>query len=214
MEKRAHSRLDPALLLALALALPWQLGCDDGSRRATSLGSNTCMSRARFGDPARSPYTLPYPVGETYWVSQAYCTTSSHSRQLAYDFNMPAGADIVAARQGTVIGVKEDSPDGSPYGTHNFVNIEHPDGTVAFYAHFQHRGVDVEVGDTVRRGQRIGSCGDTGSRGHFHLHFGVYQGPPGQGPVDDIAVNFSNTDGPLDPLGGLVAGEYYEALPY
>ncbi len=212
MQRRRPAKLVFTLLVALPLL--WSLGCDDGFRPATSLGSNTCMSRAVFGDPSKSPYTLPYQVGETNGVSQAYCSNSSHIRQLAYDFDMPKGAEIVAARRGTVIAVKEDSLDGSAYGTHNYVNIQHPDGTVAFYAHFEHQGVDVEVGETVQRGQRIGSCGDTGSRGHFHLHFGVYQGPPGSGPVVDIAVNFSNTDGPLDELGGLVPGAYYEALPY
>ena len=189
-----------------------QLGCDGGSSGSpTAPRALACASRAVFGDPHESPYTLPFPVGETYFLSQAYCSRGSHSNQLAYDFDMPPGATIVAARAGVVTRVKEDSPDGSGYGTHNAVDVRHGDGTVAFYAHFQHRGVDVEVGDVVRRGQRLGGCGDTGSPGHFHLHFGVYRDPPREG--DDVAVNFRNTDGPLDERGGLVAGAVYTALP-
>lgn len=69
---------------------------------------SACMERAVFGDPAESPYVLPYPVGAAYEVFQGYCQ-GGHllSNQLAYDFIIPTGADIVAARAG-VVGHVED----------------------------------------------------------------------------------------------------------
>ena len=61
-------------------------------------------SRVVFGDPPESPYLLPYPVGERYRVNQSYCYTGGgHRGQLADDFVMPIGAEVLAARAGTVV---------------------------------------------------------------------------------------------------------------
>ena len=71
-----------------------------------------CLQRAIFGDPVESEYLLPFPIGEEYWISQSYCfSEGGHSNQLAYDFDMPVGASVLAAREGVVKEVKEDSPD-------------------------------------------------------------------------------------------------------
>ena len=61
------------------------------------------------------------------------------------------------------------------------MNIEHPDGTVAFYAHLMQESVVVGVGQQVARGELIALSGNSGATGGLpHLHFGVYQGwPPG-----------------------------------
>jgi hypothetical protein len=62
------------------------------------IGSN-CLDRADFADPGKSPYILPYPVGESHPLDQSYCTFGrSHADQLAYDFGMELG-DAVEAGQ-------------------------------------------------------------------------------------------------------------------
>jgi len=173
-----------------------------------------CLERAIFGDPAESDYLLPYAVGEEYYVSQSYCfSEGGHRNQLAYDFDMPIGANVLAARDGTVRAVKEDSPDtGEGYGEHNYVFLEHEDGTVAFYAHLQQNGVAVEIGDAVEAGELIAYAGNSGLTGHPHLHFGVYQHwPPTEG--DDVPVNFRNASGQHDSRGGLAIWRLFEALP-
>jgi hypothetical protein len=54
-----------------------------------SLTLSPCYSRARFEDPADSPYVLPFPVGRSYRISQTYCfPEGSHSIQLVYDFDI------------------------------------------------------------------------------------------------------------------------------
>lgn len=173
-----------------------------------------CLRRARFGDPAESEYLLPFNVGEAYTISQSYCYASGgHKGQLAYDFVMPVGVDVLAARGGTVMSIKEDSPDnGRGEGKHNYVFIEHDDGTVAFYAHLMQDGVDVGLGDEVVAGQRIAASGNSGLTGRPHLHFGVYLWWPPEERFD-VPVNFRNADGPLDPNGGLRPREYL-ALPH
>jgi murein DD-endopeptidase MepM/ murein hydrolase activator NlpD len=174
-----------------------------------------CYSRAIFGDPQDSDYVLPFPVDASYPVYQSYCwRTGGHRNQLAYDFTIPIGNTIVAARAGTVREIREDSPDnGEGVGEHNFVFIQHEDGTVAFYAHLMQNSVVVNPGDIVEAGQYFAFSGNSGESGEPHLHFGVYADYP---PVEgiDIPVNFRNAEGPLDSLGGLIRGEVYRAMPY
>jgi murein DD-endopeptidase MepM/ murein hydrolase activator NlpD len=187
---------------------------------APSVSSNAesespCLARANFGDPADSDYILPYPAGGKYYVSQSYCSRDgSHSNQLAYDFDMPIGTEVLAARGGTVKSIRDDSPDdGEGYGEHNYVFIQHTDGTVAFYAHLMQDGVLVEPGDEVAAGDLIAFSGNSGlTGGRPHLHFGVYlDWPPHEGR--DAAVNFRNASGQLDPRGGLTVWRLFEALP-
>jgi murein DD-endopeptidase MepM/ murein hydrolase activator NlpD len=171
-----------------------------------------CLRRAEFDDPADSLYVLPYPIGEGYSIIQSYCNDDgSHEQQLAYDFAMPLGSTVVAARDGVVVEIKEDVPDDENSRFFNYVLIRHEDGTTAFYAHLQHEGALVDVGDEVRAGDPIALSGATGRTGGPVLHFGVYFSYP---PVEgrDEPVVFNNTDGPLDARGGLREGSFYEAL--
>ncbi|MFH1329200.1 MAG: M23 family metallopeptidase [Actinomycetota bacterium] len=177
-----------------------------------------CLKRAHFGDPADSGYILPYPAGEAYYMMQSYCVSGrpgAHSDQLAYDWFMPVGAEVVAARSGWVREMRESNPDnGRGYAMENYVYIEHADGTIAFYAHLMQHGVDVEVGQWVDQGERIGASGNSGNTQNTpHLHFGVYRAMP-QYEEMGVPVNFRNADGPLDTLGGLLVNRLYRALPW
>jgi murein DD-endopeptidase MepM/ murein hydrolase activator NlpD len=168
-----------------------------------------CPSRAIFEAPASSEYILPFPAGESYYLSQSYCTPEgSHREQLHYDFDMPIGSEIVAARAGEVVDIRDGHSNIST--TFNYLFIKHEDGTVAFYAHFTPFRFAVSRGDSVLQGQLLGLSGSSGSPCCRHLHFGVYQdNPPRHG--HDVAVNFNNANGPLDSCGGLVWGAIYTA---
>jgi hypothetical protein len=181
----------------------------------TKLEECSCLDRAVFGDPDSSDYVLPFPVGASYPVYQSYCfPAGGHRCQLAYDFTIPIGDPVVAARAGVVRQVKEDSPDdGQGIGEHNYVYIEHEDGTTAFYAHLMQHSVTAAPGDTLQAGKQFASSGNSGYSDEPHLHFGVYEDyPPSEGY--DLPINFRNADGPLDTRGGLIRGEVYTALPY
>lgn len=90
------------------------------------------------------------------------------------------GAAIVAAGDGTVIYAAY----RSGYG--NTVMIDHGDGVVTLYAHQQSGGIRVSNGQSVSKGQRIGTVGSTGYSTGPHLHF-------------EVRVNGS----PVDPMGYL-----------
>lgn len=176
-----------------------------------------CTARASFGDPAESPYILPFPVGKSYRVTQSYCEPDGgHANQLAYDFRMPVGYDVIAARSGVVLGFIDHYPDGidDPVIEHNYILIQHEDGSVAFYAHLEQDSIQLHVGDHVVQGQPIAKSGNSGMTGGLpHLHFGVYQFYPLQEGYD-LAVNFRNAEGLLDSRGGLIKELWYKALPY
>jgi len=176
---------------------------------------DACQARAVFGNPAESAYILPYPVGDAYRVSASYCDErSAHYNELAYDFAMPIGADIVASRGGTVVEVVDHFEDGGSDNTRsNYIAIRHDDGSVAGYGHTQQHGALVRVGDRVIQGQHIGHSGSSGAGSFPHLHLGVFPSVVWR-RTDDLAFNFRNADGPLDQRGGLVQNAVYTALRF
>jgi len=178
----------------------------------------TCKARAKFGDPYKSEYILPFPVGKSYVCSQSYCNPNGgHKNQLAYDFALTIGDSVIAARSGIVKELKQDQPDSPGKNdsvTHNYIMIEHRDGSVAFYAHLKQNSVRIKPGDSVKQGKLIALSGNSGYTANFpHLHFGVYKSYP---PVEtkDVPVNFRNAEGPLDENNGLIANNWYKALKY
>jgi murein DD-endopeptidase MepM/ murein hydrolase activator NlpD len=79
------------------------------------------------------------------------------------DLNAPQGTSVFAAMDGQVVAVGRQRQ----YG--NFVTIDHGNGVITHYGH--HRANLVEVGDVVRRGQKIAEVGRTGNATGPHLHF-------------------------------------------
>ncbi|WP_330174961.1 M23 family metallopeptidase [Streptomyces sp. NBC_01498] len=59
----------------------------------------------------------------------------------------------------------------------NHVILDLGDGVFAGYAHLRQGSVTVAPGDTVRAGQRIADCGNTGNSTEPHLHFQLMDGP-------------------------------------
>jgi len=214
----------PMILVATILLIA---GCGDGSSsQAIEPTLSNCRIRANFAPPEESNFILPFPVGESSEVLQAYCTNGSHSNQLAYDFIRPFGSEVTAVRDGTVMHVTSHHPDFTEDNVHNNVMIVHEDSSTAFYAHLQQDSIVVAVNDVVFAGQVIGLNGSSGTPTACDthilnpprdqcaiLHFGVYAtSPPEDG--NDIAVNFRNAEGSLDPNGGLARGGIYTALSF
>jgi hypothetical protein len=152
-----------------------------------------------------SGYLLPYasdagPNGEGYSV---LCGEDCHGFY-AYDFDMPEGTPVLAARDGKLIdwcdysdirsysyfGSSDDTCGSEPNYNNlgNRVVLNHGDGTAAVYLHLKQKWTIQDAyrpgGQTIKRGMVIGYSGKTGyswpSPGcHPHLHFHVGKpGPP------------------------------------
>ena len=167
----------------------------------------------QFPDPESSPYCLPYPVGETASVSQAWGDSGTHRGRFSIDFSMPFGSEITAARSGVVTEIRDQYRDDDRTGGHeNGVYVLHDDKTMAAYLHMSEGGVLVEVGDEVDTGDVIGLVGTTGTP-IPHLHFEVYEGQDdGTQWYKTLPVSFANAKAPLDEWGGLRRTQY-ESLP-
>jgi murein DD-endopeptidase MepM/ murein hydrolase activator NlpD len=126
-------------------------------------------------------YWLPWAPSFRFEVGQAVGGTFTHSGKwrFAFDFWMPPGTPIRAAREGTVVRVVEDFSQGGIAERFkkraNLIFILHGDGTIARYLHLKPRGVHVEVGDRVAAGDLIGFSGNTGYSQDPHLHFDVFR---------------------------------------
>jgi murein DD-endopeptidase MepM/ murein hydrolase activator NlpD len=106
-------------------------------------------------------------------VAQGNRSFASHrdGHLRAWDFWMPVGTEVLAAREGQVIEI-EDSLDGIGLLS-NFITIMHDDGTRATYAHIRRGGAAVRIGTRVRQGQLIATSGMVGQTIFPHLHFVV-----------------------------------------
>jgi LysM repeat protein len=85
------------------------------------------------------------------------------SRHKGVDLTAPTGTAVFAALDGQVVF------SGNHKGYGNYVLVDHGNGVATLYAH--HSLNLVQVGDIVRRGQKIAEVGRTGNATGPHLHF-------------------------------------------
>jgi murein DD-endopeptidase MepM/ murein hydrolase activator NlpD len=115
--------------------------------------------------------SMAWPVPSSYRVTSPFGPRICpfHGRELhpGIDIGAPSGSPIVAAGAGRVTYA---GGRGS-YG--NVVMIDHGNGVVTLYAHQRTGGIKVGVGQSVDKGQRIGTVGSTGNSTGPHLHWEV-----------------------------------------
>lgn len=161
--------------------------------------------------PGLSPkYMLPFAEGQTYPLTQGNCGPVSHDGRFrfSFDFRMPVGTAVVAARDGIVYALREGRPNGTRrVGDENYVFVEHTDGEISRYIHITTDGVLVERGERVSRGDTIALSGNSGRSAFPHLHFDVSRGC-GSEPCVNIPAAFLNSSPPIPfELGEVSAAE-------
>lgn len=164
----------------------------------------------RIGDPAALHnndilYQIPILSKLKHKFSQSFNGRFSHHSEpnvYAVDIAVPVGTHIIAAREGTVIKVKDDyhMSGRSRYflDKANHVYVLHDDGTYAVYAHLLQGSVAVTPGDKVKIGDILGRSGSSGFSTGPHLHF-VIRRNVGMRTVS-IPFMFVDNDGvPFEP---------------
>ena len=129
-----------------------------------------------YPPPEDSPYILPWDPGVVRLCVQGNRGIVSHhpgTSAYAWDFAMPEGANIRAARAGTVITVTDSHEGNGRRAPNNRVVIDHGDGTRASYLHLRKGGARVAVGQKVARGDILAENGNVGRSLLPHLHFHV-----------------------------------------
>lgn len=152
-------------------------GTPGSVRAGTELRFEHFAGSQRTVHDDRTRYAFPFGGKRPRRVTAAGAgITHAGALRFAYDFDLPEGTPVLAARAGTVVqvmdGFREGGTDPRLVDRANAVVVAHADGTVATYGHLR-RGIRVRTGDRVVRGQRLGESGHTGFSTGPHLHFQV-----------------------------------------
>jgi len=139
------------------------------------------IGRRYFGEHRSFAYALPY-TNQTFKVIQGPLGNFSHRAgsqwENAVDFEMPVGATVCAARNGTVVAIRQDSDVGGPELKFepccNYVTIRHDDGTFAMYSHLEKDSAMVKLGQKINIRDPLALSGNTGHSTGPHLHFDVF----------------------------------------
>ncbi|MBI5369528.1 MAG: M23 family metallopeptidase [Planctomycetes bacterium] len=178
---------------------------------------------ASYPPRAESPYLLPWPAGVLRFCVQGNRGVVSHRgrERFAYDFAMPVGSQVCAARAGTVMRVVVTHTGRGTDKPNNLIGVDHGDGTTGWYLHLRKGGSRVAVGERVLSGQVIAESGNVGRSMLPHLHFHVTGADGATQPVTfrDVAADYgiprmfsfyrSGNRAPEEP--GAEAGEAGEA---
>lgn len=135
--------------------------------------------------------SLTWPVPGHYVISSGYeYRWGSFHQGIDISDGNTMGASIVAADSGTVSYVAtgcthnygKDGSCGCNGGYGNYVLIDHGNGVSTWYAHCSE--IYVSPGQSVSRGETIGSVGSTGWSTGAHLHFEVRINGTAVNPTD------------------------------
>jgi murein DD-endopeptidase MepM/ murein hydrolase activator NlpD len=137
-----------ALAIVLLIAAPWM-----------TLAADTLPPDMRFAWPVCGRVDQ----GFGYRVDPLTHRIAFHS---GIDMAMPLGVPVRAAATGKIIAAEE----RGSYGL--MIEIDNGNGYRTRYGHLQSFGV--QVGQTVDRGQVIGSVGSSGRSKSPHLHFEIW----------------------------------------
>jgi murein DD-endopeptidase MepM/ murein hydrolase activator NlpD len=147
-------------------------------------------------DQAKAAYDFPFPAGKSIRILQGN-GVGTHTGNLhhSWDFLIPVGEVVVAAREGTVGKISDHASSRRGMG----ILIIHDDGTCATYGHLLRGSHMVKKGERVLRGEPIGKVGPESGCPTPHLHFHVTDSPR---TMNTIAVRFQGPRGPCNPTAG------------
>jgi hypothetical protein len=140
----------------------WDEGPPEGEA-AESGEDQEDVSSLSSGVSSAPFFQLPFPCGQV-WAGQ---TRTNHSPVNSLDFNRTddIGDAVVAAAGGKISRVANEG--STSYG--RWIEIDHGNGYRTRYAHLNSQ--IVSVGQSVSRGQKIGTVGNTGGSSGPHLHY-------------------------------------------
>ena len=149
-----------------------------------------------------SEYKLPWASGVSRFVAQGNRGFTSHRglHMYAWDFLMPNGTEVLAARDGIVDEIV-DSFDGIGFQS-NYIHIKHSDGTYSGYAHIQKGRALIVKNESVKQGQPIALSGMVGQTILPHLHFYVLN----KDKSKSVPISFNEVN--TNPIN---AGRFYKS---
>jgi murein DD-endopeptidase MepM/ murein hydrolase activator NlpD len=127
---------------------------------------------------ARNKYQLPISLDNLISIETHSSPAHSGKLENAVDFVASENTVVLAAAEGTITYVKDDSYIGGPslnfWDYSNFISIKHQNEEYTRYDHLAFGSSKVRVGEIVMAGQEIAEVGMTGYTYLPHLHFQVF----------------------------------------
>ncbi len=122
------------------------------------------------------------------------------------------GEVVLAPAGGVVVAVVDDLPD-NPLGSKdplrpagNHVVIQTKQGLFVFLAHLKRGTITVEPGDSVRRAQVLGLCGNSGNSDYPHIHLHLQ---------DTATLNSGTGQNPIfGPIDVELTGKRFKAVTW
>lgn len=152
---------------------------------------------AKHDDTVR--YALPFDPRVPRLLSQGPGGSESHTgrQRESFDFVMPIGTPVRAARAGVVGQVVDGfgQTDAGGSSRENRVFVLHEDGTFGTYLHLS-PGIPVRVGQRVASGDVLGKSGNTGRSTAPHLHFAVARVDPDGVDHANLPIRFGRPGAP------------------
>ena len=195
----------------------WRAMAGDGA--LPSLWSNW-SAFTRTSPPVTQPtgFRLPFPGGIRYTLTQGNNNGFSHigSSAFAFDWGIPFGGSVAAAREGRVIAVRQDS---TRFGCNrmfredgNYIIIRHSDNTESRYWHLRTNSAKVKINDYVRSGQVIAETGTSGWICGVHLHYDVRRAGSNGASIPTVFLDVAENGGMPRVLRSYVSGNYLTQL--
>jgi len=123
-------------------------------------------------------YRVPVPKNLLERIDRTSSPAHTGNLRNAIDFIVPENTPVLAAANGVVTYVKDDSSIGGPNPTYwnftNFIAIMHTNEEYSRYDHLAPQSSKVKVGQAISEGQEIAKVGMTGYTFNPHLHFQVF----------------------------------------
>ncbi|MFG2432729.1 M23 family metallopeptidase [Streptomyces sp. NPDC048590] len=121
---------------------------------------------------ARRPQVFPAFGAPVVAVADATVVTTDDSQRDHLTRNSLPGLAYLLLAEGELRGLA-----GAHRVFGNRIVLDLGDGTYAAYAHLQNGSIEVRAGDTVRAGQRLARCGNSGNSTEPHVHFQLMDRP-------------------------------------
>jgi murein DD-endopeptidase MepM/ murein hydrolase activator NlpD len=130
---------------------------------------------------AKNNYQLPLKKDSIQRCTNRLSTCHVGKLKHSLDFYCEEGTPIYAAKGGLVVFVQNDSNVSGLtkkyYNLGNRLVLEHENGEYTAYEHMRYKGIVVDRGQRVKRGQIVAYSGNTGITMAPHLHFEVFNNP-------------------------------------
>lgn len=126
----------------------------------------------------KNSYTIPIPKEMLQRIDRSSSPAHVGKLRNSVDFIASLGTPVLAAAEGVITYIKDDSNIGGPDPTYwpysNFITIQHPNGEYSRYDHLDFKSSKVELYQKVQGGEMIAKVGVTGYTYLPHLHFQVF----------------------------------------